>query len=94
MLTYYRAGRLAARIFIKLGWAILIAFAILVIVAITGISWLQGGSGGFGMLPGALLGLLPLTFACMATILFGHVALAVFDMADASGKADPSRQHP
>lgn len=90
MLTYYRRGRLFAKIFIKLGWAILIAIAALVVLALTTMFIAKGGLGGLGlvMLPGTLLTMLPLVFVCMVTVLFGHVALAVFDLADASRKTD------
>ncbi|MGV8959702.1 MAG: hypothetical protein ACOH1V_04875 [Stenotrophomonas sp.] len=90
MLTHYRAGRLVAKIFLRLAWAILIAFAIILLVAIPGYFLATSNSIGAGLqlIPSSIIGMLPVTFACMVTALFGHVALAVFDMADAARRTE------
>ncbi|WP_157722936.1 hypothetical protein [Stenotrophomonas pictorum] len=88
MLTHYRAGRLVAKIFIRLAWAILMAFALILLIGLPGYFLFTGNSiaGSLQLLPHSVFPLLPLTYACLATVLFGHVALAVFDMADAARK--------
>jgi hypothetical protein len=90
VLTHYRAGRLVAKIFIKLAWAILIVFALFLVAATLAMLFGPSNFGGIGMqiIPPTILGLLPLVFACIGSVLFGHAALAVFDMADTARKTD------
>ncbi len=81
MLTRYRTGRLVAKIFIKLGWATLIATALLILLAALYFS-LSRTISIEGLVPASMSGLLTMAGVTLAMVLSGHVALAIFDIAD------------